>query len=275
MTTTEQELTRIQGAKSALRDAILAKGATLSEDARIDEYAPALQSARATGASPIRVKDGNNFMNWGLMESLPDLDVSELANAYAFVYGCSNLKSLTLSLPKCTNASHLATNCSNLNSASLDMPICTNADRLLSGCANLQTLELSLPQCTNATFSLDGCRSLESVSLDLPECTHATALVHQCSNLKSLTLSLAKCTDANYLAGGCNKLVDAKISGLKTSLSLQDSRLLSVESVQYIVEHAQEAMEGAVLTLPRALESKLPEETIEAALGKGFEVAFR
>lgn len=270
MTKTEQELTRIQGAKSALRDAILAKGGTLNEDARIDEYAPAVQSL----APPIKLKDGNNFNGWSYMTHLPTIDVSELTTAYALAYQCHGLETISLDMPMCKNASHLATDCRNLQTLRLNMPQCTNVERLAYGCRRLHSFQITVPQCINASSLAMDSRTLERLELDLPECTNAYCLAYNCSNLQSLTLNIPKCTNAEYIVSGCTKLSDAKISGLQCSLNLVGTAV-TIESVQYIVEHAQEAMEGAILTLPRAIERSLPEETMEMALEKGFEVAFR
>lgn len=273
MTTTEQELTRIKRAKSALRDAIISRGGVIQPDSLLDDYAIAVQ--KLPQDEPIKVKDGNNFNGWALMTTPPNLDLSEIRSAENLFSNCISIRHLSLEIPECINANYIAWGCVNLESLYLVLPKCTNAERLAYGCVALKSIILRMPKCQNANGLLYNCEKLEHLELDIPECTNASNLVDRCESLKSITLTLDECVNTHSLAWGCSNLSDVKISGLKTSLSLQWSPKLSVESVQYIVEHAQEAMDGAVLTLPRALESKLPEETMEAALEKGFEVGFR
>lgn len=203
MEQTERELTRILRAKDALRTALNDKGASLGEGDLLDDYAPAVQSLPT--AQPIKLVDGNNFQGWSKLTTLPLIDASTLTTAYCLAYRCANLQSVSLDLPKATNASHL----------------------------------------------LDSCTSLQSATLNLPEATSAKNLLN-----------------------ACGRLSDIKLSGLKCSLSLLGTAV-TFQSVTYIIEHAQEAISGAIITLPRAMERTMPEELIEQAVEKGFEVTFK
>lgn len=267
MTKTEQELTRIQGAKSALRDAILAKGGTLNEDARIDEYAPAVHSlpsgsGQAEAIPPIKIYgnlrnnngQGGSGGFWGFidMEVCPPIDTSGLINAYGLFYRCRSLSALpeSLDLGRATSIDFLISE-SGIGSANIVAPVATSAIKLAYNCPNLTSLTIDLPSCTNASDLVMSCPKLTNIEAKLPECTNVGNMLSNCPKTSSI-----------------------KISELKCSLSLLGTAV-TIESVQYIVEHAQEAMEGAILTLPSSIERSLPEETMEMALEKGFEVAFR
>lgn len=67
------EIQRINRAKANLRTAIVAKGGTLSETAKIDEYADVVRSLPSGGQTmiPIKLKNGNVFYGWSLMTELP------------------------------------------------------------------------------------------------------------------------------------------------------------------------------------------------------------
>lgn len=257
-----QDLIRIQVAKSALRDAILAKGGTLSEDARIDEYAPAVLNIQDHPMDTVIVKTPR----------IRQYDVTYNISEYVPFW---NPRVLVLDLPNCISASRAIQNGTNLISIDVNLPKCVNAEHLIHGCSSLREFGIYLPEATNLDqFAID-CTSLVSLVVNAPKCTMGRWLVQRCPNLETLEANLPECTNLYEAMNASPKLSAVKIAGLKTSLNLSLCPLLSLESVQYIVEHAQEAMEGAVLTLPRALESKLPEETMEMALEKGFNVAFR
>lgn len=247
-----QDLIRIQGAKSALRDAILAKGGTLSEAARIDEYAPALRSIPSSEIAPIKLKDGNNFSGWSKMTALPPIDTSEASNLQNLASYCTSLEQVVLTLPTATDLSWA-----------------------FMYCSSLRFVQITAPQLVYSGYAFKGDTSLIEAIIDYPSAVGIGEMCNACSRLETIRLNIPRATDLTYTFADCIALRDVYITGLKTSLSLQWSPKLSLESVQYIVEHAQEAMDGAVLTLPRALESKLPEETMEMALEKGFDVGFR
>lgn len=139
----------------------------------------------------------------------------------------------------------------------------------------IESPPIDVSTLTDAYCLYYDCRKLETVQpIELPLCTTTEYMFGNCSSLRTIDLDIPKCTNTSNIFTGCAKLANIRIKRLQCSLSLVGTAV-TAESVQYIVEHAQEAMDGAVLTLPRALESKLPEETMEMALEKGFDVGFR
>lgn len=301
------EIQRINRAKSALREAINAKGGTLSETAKIDEYPDAVRRLPSGGQTmtPIKLsgKAGTSF--WGFrglahLTECPPIETSELQAASYLFYECSSLRALpemsfasctgivgmirlsgivecNLSAPIVTDAREFAKDCRSLTSLTLDLPQCNDALQLAFGCSSLTSLTLSIPKCTNALSLAHACSSLTSLTLDLPECTTAKYIVYNCASLTSLTLSIPKCTDAFQSLYNCPNLREVNISGLKTSLDLSTNTKISLESVKYIVDNAQSGLSGVTLTLPRVLTDAVMEDDdiLTTAVEKGLEVLFR
>lgn len=233
----EERLESYRRATTVLREAINAKGANLSEDALLDEYATAVESLpTAQPFPPIKMSRDlsltgghGGFWSFTEMVACPPLDTSESIDLYCLFYGCSKLKALP---------------------THLDLSNAIKLDYFMSKSGVVEA-SIDAVEALSVSFLADGCQSLKSLYLHSPKCTNYSSVVRSCMNL-----------------------TDLRINGLKASLSLLGTAV-TMESVTYIIEHAQQAISGAILTLPRAMERTMPEELIEQAVEKGFEVTFK
>lgn len=264
------EIQRINRAKANLRTAIVAKGGTLSETAKIDEYADAVRGLQN------RIEDVEMETVIIKSSSIRRYDISpDVVNTSYTPFW--NPQRLILDLPNCTSAIRAIQNGSNITQLQINLPKCTNTEHLIHGCTSLREVDISLPETRSLDqFAID-CTRLERAIINAPLCTMGRWIIARCANIEVLEAILPSCTNLIDATVGCPKLATVKISGLKTSLNLSTNTLISLESVKYIVDNAQSGLSGVTLTLPRVLTDAVMEDDdiLTTAVEKGLEVLFR
>ncbi len=119
------------------------------------------------------------------------------------------------------------------------------------------------------------CRNLKSINkLDVSAATNTRGLFYKCQNLEVLNeLDVYSSTYSPYAFSSCYKLRVANIKNLKTSIDLSDSVNLGIESLQYMLDNAQQ-VQGETISLHSNLAGKVPREMIQGFRAKGFNLTF-
>lgn len=76
--------------------------------------------------------------------------------------------------------------------------------------------------------------------------SNATSMFNECRNLRRTTaIDVKDCASVNNMFKGCSSLVETRIYGLHGNISFEDSPLLSLASLRYMVDHARAYTPGA------------------------------
>lgn len=227
--TITSEITRISNAKAAIKEAIINKGVTVSDSAKIDEY-PALINSITVGSGSggeggdcdceytnpdfFELRTANNTTYRGLFAYnwiAKDIDVSILdssnvtdmsymfASTFAsYTNKIVNLKSLDFSKVKTVNNMFV----SSLASGDIDLsgksfPALTTAGYMFSDTAYITSIDMSnvdMPKVTDAKymFSLKSTNRTTSINLtgmNMPNVTDVNSMFYYCKNITSIDVS--------------------------------------------------------------------------------------
>ncbi len=143
--------------------------------------------------------------NLATINSLQNLDTSNVNNMTYMFYRCSGLTSLDLS--------------------PLDTSNVTDMSYIFNGCSGLTSLDLSsftTSNVTNMSYMFGGCSGLTSLDLsplDTSNVINMIGIFASCSGLTSLDLSpldTSNVTDMSYIFNGCSGLTSLDLSPLDT-----------------------------------------------------------
>lgn len=151
------------------------------------------------------------------------------------------------------------------------------------GCFNLESVDLSDIAPANKPRTLNGlCRScgkLQSADfsgLDTSNATNYTQIFDGCSRLTTLNISswnMSKIYTFSVPFRGCVRLTDLKFGyGLRKSLDLRDSKLLTHESALSVINGLDNIETNETVTFAAQVYSSLSEEEIAMATSKGWSV---
>ena len=150
------QITRLNNAKAAIKQAISNKGVEVSDEAKLDEYPALIDSIEVGGGSDdflaIRTMNGVDmsylfYSYQGEDLDLSGWDTSNVNHMNSMFYGCTNLYELDLS---------------NFNTSNV-----YNIDEMFTGCYNLETLNISNFSINcNINSILYGCERLKELRLD-------------------------------------------------------------------------------------------------------------
>ena len=145
-------------------------------------------------------------------------------------------------------------------------------------CRSLQTIPLfSTNNVTDTEYMLSSCISLTSVpQLDTSNVYDAGGMFSYSSNLISIPLlNFSKVSIINNILWGCSSLTNlGGLTGLKSSLSLSSSPLLTVDSVMNVINTAADMTSSPkTLTLHKNVFNKLSQDQIATASAKGWNIA--
>lgn len=211
--TIANEITRINNAKAAIKEAIQNKGVTVSDTAKLDEY-PAFINSISTSSGEggdsnlypnfFEIRTNGNtdysflFYNSKVTDAdFSNIDTSKVANMERMFYYCSLLSSLNLS---------------NVNTSNV-----TNMASMFQGCSKLTSLDLSsfnTSKVTDMSYIFSGCKELATLDLssfDMRSITTATNMFNNCSKLITLDLSgvnTSKINNISYMFCKCTLLKD-------------------------------------------------------------------
>ena len=217
------EISRLQGAKAGIKDAIEAQGVTVLSSAKLDDY-PAYISQISGGGGQVVIPNGMKFAYSTftvLPQAFEEADWSNVVKMNVCFSSCSNLQSISLSgLDKVDNMGSCFTNCSLLTSVTL--PALSNVTTLaycFNNCSLLTSISLSgLSYVSTMSSCFYGCTSLTSVTLSgLSNISTLAHCFNGCSLLTSIALSgLSNVTTMVSCFNGCKAISTITLSGLST-----------------------------------------------------------
>lgn len=196
-----------------------------------------------------------------VLKRLPTIENIEMVvNLSSFVSGCPSLIDVSLgALPNATNLSRVFESCSALTRATIgDAPKVTDASFMFSGCNKLEEVSINLSGglLTGFAYAFFGCKSLRRV----------TGII-----------DLSVTNWANTPFWDCTSLEEVRIKGLKEDFDLSACGRLSVESVRYLINNAQNVT-GKRIDLNRALLDAHEEELGDlgdTASDKGWTINYK
>ena len=221
---------------------------------------------------------------------------------------CSRLKRMPtlMEVDEVVDISYMCFSCQSMTSAKVPiMAKVTTAASAFNGCVSLESLEIGgLPSCKQMSSLVSGCKALKSLSLgDCSNVESIEQMVVGCVNLTDVTavfggslkninmafygcsslrkidaiIDLSECGNAVNAFTGCSSLEEVRIKGLKVDLDLSACANLSIESVRYLVDNAQNVT-GKTITLHASLADKYDEDIVtlgDKATEKGWTINYR
>lgn len=231
----EESVLDLKGKLRLLNKTLAGKGAVVAENAPLVDTIKAVEGMTAGGGSfsfPV--------YKVGQFDSYPEgtLPPMHFVSSFTSVYGLFTNSKIE-ELPAIDGWSRI-----------------TAMDQAFSGCASLKRAIIGSATSVasmNNTFS--SCRELEVV--DLTTSAKLGILVgtfSSCGKLREINgvLDLSGCNSTYAAFSNCSSLSEVRIKGLKTDIDLSACGKLSVESVRYLVENAQNVT-GKRIDLSRAL----------------------
>lgn len=239
---------------------------------------------------PMRLKEGVTVSlryTFSEMVSLTKLpEISGLERASNISYMCksaSSLRSTTLpDLPKCTDATSVFEQCSAIESISVgNMPICTSFYCFALSAKKVRSITIGdAPLAANVNSVAYDCPMLEEFTANFGDkISNARYMFYNCMELRRINggLDFSSITDLTAAFAACASLEEVRIKGLKASLDLSACTNLSLESVRYLLENAQE-VRSLRIDLSRAL-LEAHEEALgdlgDTASNKGWTINYK
>ena len=327
--TIQDKLAYLEETKGLIKEAIIAKGGTVSDEDTFRSYADkieAIQSGGSIAGAPSGMKFVNStfttvpteiipyleqqtdlsgiFENCENLTTVPSIDASKATSMEKMFYNCqklqtvSQIKTLNVtttnnmfyyckalkSVPifdtrRCTDLSSMFISCTSLTSVPIfNTSKATSMEKMFNNCTSLQTVPLlNTSSVVNMSGSFYGCSSLKSVPIfDTSRCTNMYMMFGDCQNLQMIPLlNVSNVTKMEYVLYNCSSLTNiGGFTGLKQSLELAYSPLLTVESVMNVISNAEDMTSSPkTLTLHQSVFNKLSEEQITTATAKGWNIA--
>lgn len=123
----------------------------------------------------------------------------------------------------------------------------------ITECLEQAGVTLDTSNCTNCQQMFYACRATEIPNINLGSATNANSLFYDSGYLKKVEITVPESsplTVYNGWFGGCKVLEDLTVNGvLKYSLDLKSSPLLTMASVQSIIDHLKDLTGATAQTL--------------------------
>ena len=206
------------------------------------------------------------FYNCFSLVAIPQLDTSSVTYAFNMFYNCYSLTSIPqLNTSKVTSMGNMFGNCYSLVSIpQLDTSKVTSTDSMFNNCYSLVSIpQLDTSNVTNMTYMFNGCYSLTSIpqlntskvtnmtgmfynccllvaipQLDTSNVTNMNGMFNNCYSLVSIPqLDTTKVTSMGNMFYNCYSLTHANLKNVTKPYQLNDSALLSKESLLYLINN--------------------------------------
>lgn len=256
--TIADKLTYLNGTKDAIKQAIIAKGVEVTDTDTFRSYANKIEAIQSGGGGTVNLPDGTKFSN-SIFKTINDSIIPYLetqTNMYNMFSSCINLTSVPIfDTSRVTTMSYMFYNCQSLTSVPIfETSRVTDTEYMLSNCISLTTV----PQ------------------LDTSNVYDMSGMFAYSSNLTSIPLlNVSKTRILSNMFWACSSLTNlGGFTGLKLSLDLSSSPLLTVDSVMNVINAAADMTSSPeTLTLHKDVFNKLSQEQIATASAKGWNVA--
>ena len=257
----EEAVLDLKGKLRQLNKTLAGKGAVVAENAPLVATIKAVEGMNEQAVT-MTIFRGQQFFGF-VDEAFPPMRIADgykSANLNFCFAQCIALKKLPSieNIGVAVNLSSLASSCPSLVEVSLsEITNATNISGAFSNCRSLTSVAIgAAPKVTNASQIFSGCSKLTDVSIDLSGglLTNLSHAFLGCKDLRRVTgvIDLSSVTSAAGTFQECSSLEEVRIKGLKVDLDLSVCANLSVESVRYLVESAQNVT-GKRIDLNRAL----------------------
>ena len=259
MGTISDKLTYIEGTKDAIKQAIIAKGVSVSLSDTFRSYASKINDIE-TGGSIAGAPSGMRFA-YSTFTTVPQ---------EIFPY-----------LEQQTDLSRIFDNCKSLITVSLfNTNKATDMNWMFNNCKALETVPLfDTSNVIDMHYMFNNCKALETVpQFDTGNVVNMNEMFYYCNSLTTVPLfDTSKVNDMNWIFGGCTSLTNlGGFTGLKLNLDLGYSPKLTVESVMNVITNASDMTSSPkTLTLSKTVFNKLSQEQISTATAKGWNIAER
>ena len=178
----------------------------------------------------------------GIIVYLPKLDTQNVTNMSRMFHNCYSLTSIPqLDTSSVTNMNSMFYNCYSLTSIpQLDTSSVTDMYSMFSNCYSLVPIpQLDTSSVTNMSYMFSNCYSLVSIpQLDTSSVTNMSYMFNNCYSLVSIPhLDTQKATNMSYMFSICYSLTTTNLENVKLACQLNNSILLSKESLLYIINN--------------------------------------
>lgn len=207
------ELTRIQGAKDALKTSIRNKGVSVSDNALISEYPALVDSIEAGGGGDTAMKE--NVQGTLTSYTIPN-DVTSI-RYYAFGHLYS-LTSVTIPNSVTSIGGNAFRECTNLESVTIPDSVTEIFDYAFGGCSKLKSVTISNGVKSIASYAFSGCENLESIIIPNSVKLISRNAFMACRNLASVTIPDGLTTIDSGAFQSCNILPSITIPDSVTSI---------------------------------------------------------
>ena len=227
-------------------------------------YLPKIDTSAMTSMSYM-------FSNCYSLVSIPHLDTANVTNMGNMFNGCFSLVAIPqLDTSNVTNMSSMFKNCYSLVSIpQLDTSNVTNMGNMFYSCSSLVAIpHLDTANVTSMGNMFYGCSSLVSIpQLDTANVTDMGSIFQSCFSLVSIPqLDTAKAKSTGSMFYSCSSLTHANIKNAKIAYQLNNSALLSKESLLYLINN-EAATSAITIKLASYAYTRLAEDAdIVAAL---------
>lgn len=281
MATINDKLTYLAGTKDAIKQAIINKGVTVEDNATFRSYADKIATIQGGGGETAKIDIANiSFAYSDFTEFDPTpFDFANKTDCDYMFYLCRNLTTVGLfDTSKVRFMSDMFSSCSSLQTIPLfDTSNVINMYDMFYGCSSLQTIpSLNTSNVTNMASMFRSCSSLQTIpAIDTSNVTNAWNMFTDCTSLVSVPLlNMPKNRDMTMFNGCSNLTTLGGFTGLQVNFSINQSPLLTTESVMNIINQAQDmSAQPRTLTLHADVFAKLTEEQIATANAKGWNIA--
>ena len=186
--------------------------------------------------------------------ALPMLDTSNVTTMLNAFNKCYSLVSVPcLDTRKVKHMGNMYQYCYSLTSPpQLNMDAVTAASGMFFYCYSLKNVpQLNLSKVANLGSLFRYCYTLEYIpALDTSSATVTQGMVYQCYALKTIPMvDMAKVTNVNGMFTGTAALVHLYLKNLAISIDLSSARILSKESLIYMIQNSNESATAVTITL--------------------------
>ena len=210
--TIQDKLAYLEETKGLIKEAIIAKGGTVSDEDTFRSYVDKISSIQSGGSiagAPSGMKFVNSTFTTVPTEIIPYLEQqTDLSGIF------ENCKSLTtvpsFDASKCTNTNKMFYNCGLLQTVSqINTPNVTNMNQMFYYCKKLQTVPLfDTSSVTDIGGMFIGCESLTTVpSFDTSNVIDMENMFNGCLSLQTVSqFNTSNVTDMHNMFGNCMSL---------------------------------------------------------------------
>lgn len=255
--TIADKLAYLEETKGLIKEAIIAKGGTVSDEDTFRSYASkieAIQSGGSIAGAPSGIRFSNSTFTTVPTEIIPYLEQQ-------------------------TDLSGIFMQCNSLTTVPLfDTSRVTTMENMFNGCSSLASVaSFNTHNVTDMHYMFPYCMALKSApKLDTSKVNNMNGMFSHCTSLKSVPLlDISKVDMMSYIFSECSSLTNlGGFTGLKMDLDLSSSPLLTTDSVMNVINNAADMTSNPqTLTLHQDVFNKLSQDQIANSGTKGWNIA--